>query len=268
MFKLCLICYCIPHIMNIVGVVTVQGKIISFNEHDNSGSIIADDGIQYIFNGNNWVEHHLPKAGDNIDFSFDSNTGSINRLSYQSQQTRTGTLSSLSNNDRPSLTPPSLQKVSQDRYAPPSQSIDNQGFNHQHDSDLDVRYAEEENYSLIDWTKKVVFNNYANFSGRARRKEYWLFYLATIIVSMVLGFFEGLMSSSANDFSMLSVILSLILLVPTLAVGARRLHDTGRSGWWQLLWFIPIIGWILLIVWLAKDTSPEINKWGPPARRV
>ena len=72
--------------MNIIEVFKVQGKIISFNEQDNSGIIIADDGSQYAFGGHSWTEQYAPKAGDNINFSFDSDTGGINRLSYQANQ--------------------------------------------------------------------------------------------------------------------------------------------------------------------------------------
>lgn len=64
----------------------------------------------------------------------------------------------------------------------------------------------------------------------------------------------------------LSMVIGLGLLVPNLAMGARRLHDTGRSGWLQLLWFIPIIGWIILIIWLAEDTKQADNEYGAPAK--
>lgn len=64
----------------------------------------------------------------------------------------------------------------------------------------------------------------------------------------------------------LGIIVSLALFIPSLALGTRRLHDTGKSGWWQLLWIIPIIGWIVIIVFLAQETSPADNQFGAPAQ--
>lgn len=95
---------------------------------------------------------------------------------------------------------------------------------------------------LIATYKAVVFKKYAEFAGRAGRREFWMFVLANIIVGVVVGFFGRTLSS----------LYSLLVLIPSLAVGARRLHDTGRSGWWQLLYFIPFVGWIVLIVFFAE----------------
>lgn len=256
------------NIVNIIGVFEMQGKIIGFNEYENSGNIIADDGIQYVFNGNVWVEQQAPKAGDNIDFTF-NDSGSINRVFYQTSQSHTNTPppihSDLLNNSGQGV-PPSLHKPSQDRYAPPLQNSNNHHANNGQNSALDALYAEEENYNIIDWTKKVILNNYANFSGRARRKEYWLFYVGYTILSIIAVIIDLIVGT--GDYDLFQSILGLALLVPSLAVSARRLHDTNRSGWWQLLWFIPIIGWIILLIWLATDTSSESNRWGPPARRM
>lgn len=243
----------------------MQGKIISFNELENRGNIVGSDGVEYIFSGDSWVEQPMPKVGDDIDFNLDS-IGNINRMMYQSTAPRTGALADLANSNAPLASPP-LQQTTQDRYAPPSQSLD-RNFDNQHNSSLNAMYAEEQNYNMLDWTKKVVLQNYVNFKGRARRKEYWLFLLATTIVGFILGIIEGLAGIAYDEFSVMSTILNLALFVPSIAIGARRLHDVGRTGWWQLLWFIPIIGWILLIVWLASDTSPETNEWGAPARRM
>lgn len=238
----------------------VQGKIISFNEYENSGIIIADDGIQYVFSGSEWTERYSPKAGDNVDFMFDG-MGSINRVSYQPNKSYT-------------TTPPLLHKAPQDKGVTTSQEFgaNNRVNNNQHNNRIESLYIEESNYGIIDWTKKA-FNNYATFSGRARRKEYWLFYLATIIIAMAFGFIEGFSKGvmgigSMDDTSISSLILTLVFFIPTIAAGSRRLHDIGRSGWWQLLWCIPLIGWIIIIILLAKDTSPQTNEWGSPARRL
>lgn len=82
------------------------------------------------------------------------------------------------------------------------------------------------------------------------------------------GFFGGLLGIGTGDEAISPLILALVFFIPTIAVATRRLHDTGRSGWWQLLWFIPIIGWIVLVVFLAQQTSPQNNQWGLPAKRV
>lgn len=104
---------------------------------------------------------------------------------------------------------------------------------------------------------RSVLTQYAGFSGRARRSEYWFYTLALFIASMVASIIDMILG-----IQILQVIVALGTLVPGLAVGARRLHDTGRSGWWQLIGIIPIVGWILLIVWFATDSEPD-NKYGP-----
>jgi uncharacterized membrane protein YhaH (DUF805 family) len=111
---------------------------------------------------------------------------------------------------------------------------------------------------------------YADFNGRARRSEYWLFYLFTLVVSVVLGFIGNMVLGApdpTNPFAgggfILQMIFSLAVLVPSLAVGARRLHDTDRSGWWLLLIFLPIIGAVVLIIFFVLDGTPGPNKFGP-----
>ncbi len=103
----------------------------------------------------------------------------------------------------------------------------------------------------------AAVKQYANFSGRATRKDYWMFvlfylifYVGCVIVDSILG------------IALLALIFSLALLVPSIAVAARRLHDTGRSGWWQLIALIPLIGTIVLIVFLVQDSQAD-NQYGP-----
>jgi len=116
----------------------------------------------------------------------------------------------------------------------------------------------------MNWYIEVL-KKYAIFNGRARRKEYWYFYLfymliyiALIIIDVVAGVF-----SAEAGIGLLSGIYTIALLIPGIAVGVRRLHDTNRSGWWLLIGLIPIIGAILLIVFLASDSKPEENQYGP-----
>lgn len=110
----------------------------------------------------------------------------------------------------------------------------------------------------MEWYIKVL-KNYAVFQGRARRKEYWMFVLFNLIFSIIIGVIEAILDISQY----LTYIYTLAILLPSLAVAVRRLHDTGRSGWWLLIAFIPIIGGIILLVFECLDSDPNTNKYGP-----
>ena len=120
----------------------------------------------------------------------------------------------------------------------------------------------EENYGIIDWFKKGI-RNYANFSGRARRQEYWYFLLVQTGLMLLAMIVDAVLFDSG--VGLFYVLLALGLFIPNLSVTARRLHDTSRSAWWILISLIPLLG-LLLIVFLASDTKPEVNQWGPPAK--
>ena len=109
--------------------------------------------------------------------------------------------------------------------------------------------------------KTSLVNKYATFSGRATRSEYWYVVLFGYLLALLIVFL-GMIIDSPELIIGLSTVLSLILLVPGLAVCIRRLHDTGRSGWWYLLVLIPYIGAVaLLVIFCLK--SNEDNKYGP-----
>jgi len=112
---------------------------------------------------------------------------------------------------------------------------------------------------LISYWKKVVLENYANFEGRARRAEFWWFFLATFIIGIVF----NILIRISGIFALLDLIYVVAVFIPNIAVGIRRLHDTNKSGWYLLLWLIPIVGWIILIVFLATEGKRETNQWGP-----
>ena len=116
----------------------------------------------------------------------------------------------------------------------------------------------------MEWYLKVVKDNYANFSGRARRAEYWYFFLFNVLISIGLAIVDSVLGTN----SVLGGIYSLAVLIPSIAVGARRLHDTGRSGWWLLIGLIPIIGAIVLLVFLVQDSSFDRNEYGPSPKKV
>ena len=102
-----------------------------------------------------------------------------------------------------------------------------------------------------------ALKKYADFSGRARRKEYWMYVLFYLIFYIAL----TVVDASLGTF-LLAVIFSLALFVPSISIAARRLHDTGRTGWWQLIALIPLIGAIVLIVFLVQDSHDD-NEYGP-----
>lgn len=103
-----------------------------------------------------------------------------------------------------------------------------------------------------------VLKKYAVFSGRARRREYWMFFLVNFIVGLVLAVIGRVL-----DLEILQYLYSLAVLLPGLGVSVRRLHDTGRSGWWLLISLVPLIGAIVLLVFLVSDSQPDTNQYGP-----
>ncbi|MBQ8941110.1 MAG: DUF805 domain-containing protein [Firmicutes bacterium] len=113
---------------------------------------------------------------------------------------------------------------------------------------------------LVNYFVRVVKDNYFNFNGRDTRKQYWMFVLANVIISFVLSFVAGLISSDLAR--VISSIYSLAILCPSLGAAARRLHDTGKSGWLQLIAFIPLVGAIVLIVFLAQPGQSGDNVYG------
>ncbi|WP_155298092.1 DUF805 domain-containing protein [Deinococcus kurensis] len=131
----------------------------------------------------------------------------------------------------------------------------------------------------------VIRNNYANFTGRARRREYWMFTLINSVILILLqipvqGAVIAMAAQNEADtapsagltgvtliFVILLVVYSLAVMVPSIAVTVRRLHDTGKSGWWYLLNLIPL-GSLVILVFMVLDSEPGSNKWGPNPKGV
>ena len=109
-----------------------------------------------------------------------------------------------------------------------------------------------------------VLKNYATFSGRARRKEYWMFFLISALISIVLTLLDILLGTYSVEYEagLFSGLFSLLILIPSIAVVVRRLHDTDRSGWWILISLIPLIGVIVLFVFICLDSQPGTNRFG------
>ena len=121
----------------------------------------------------------------------------------------------------------------------------------------------------MEWYLKVMRDNYANFSGRARRKEYWMFVLVQTIVMiglMILDSVLGLnfeLQGISIGYGYLYLIGIIVHFIPSLAVVVRRLHDVGKSGWFYFIFLIPIIGIIWLLVLYCTEGQKQDNKWGP-----
>ena len=106
----------------------------------------------------------------------------------------------------------------------------------------------------------VLKNNYANFEGRARRREYWMFFLCNIVIGF-LCFVLDMGLAMTIGIAGLNLIYMLAVIIPGIAVTIRRLHDTGRSGWWILLGLVPVAG-LVLLVFMLMDSQPGDNQWG------
>lgn len=133
----------------------------------------------------------------------------------------------------------------------------------------------------MNWYTKVL-KQYVDFSGRARRTEYWMFTLFNVVISIVLAVVDGLVFGTGSfsamsgagsvgfsaNLGVLGTIYTLAVLLPSLAVGVRRLHDTNRSGWWLLIGLVPIVGAIVLLVFFATEGTRGANSHGPDPKAV
>ena len=117
---------------------------------------------------------------------------------------------------------------------------------------------------------QTITKRYADFSGRARRSEYWYFSLFSILFfTVVMILTTQLIYAGAAIFANILLLIEvLIFAIPRLAVSVRRLHDIGKSGWFLLFGFIPLVGFILLLVFYLTDSEPRTNKWGPNPKAV
>ena len=115
----------------------------------------------------------------------------------------------------------------------------------------------------MNWYLEVL-RKYAVFDGRARRTEFWFFFLYNCIIGLVLSSIEAIVGiTSIAGASIFGSLYMLAVFIPYLAVGVRRLHDTGRSGWWMLIYIVPLIGAIVLLVFFVQDSQDGHNQYGP-----
>lgn len=114
----------------------------------------------------------------------------------------------------------------------------------------------------MDWYFKVL-KNYVGFSGRARRKEYWMFVLVNFVLTGVLSILDKMLGLRiAGDEGMLTTVYGVFIFLPYWAVQFRRLHDTDRSAWWLLLLLIPVVGWLIILAFNCQNGTPGVNKFG------
>lgn len=123
----------------------------------------------------------------------------------------------------------------------------------------------------MNWYIKGL-SNFINFTGRARRSEYWYFTLGNVLVFIVLSglisvFIDAVESLPEEVAIGIVGLFMLTMIIPSLAVSVRRLHDTGRSGWWLLISLIPYVGSIVLLIFYIQDSEPGTNKWGRNPKR-
>jgi uncharacterized membrane protein YhaH (DUF805 family) len=115
----------------------------------------------------------------------------------------------------------------------------------------------------MNWYLQAL-KKYADFSGRARRKEYWFYMLFYVIILVVLSICDGFIGTTMQSgVGILTLIYILAVLIPTIAVSVRRLHDTGRSGWWILIELVPIVGIFIFLYFMVSDSNPGTNAYGP-----
>jgi uncharacterized membrane protein YhaH (DUF805 family) len=115
----------------------------------------------------------------------------------------------------------------------------------------------------LNWYLYVI-KNYAVFEGRARRKEYWMFFLFNFVFSIAAGIIDNILGLDfRNGGGLFGSLYGLAVLIPSIAVAVRRLHDVGRSGWFIFINLIPILGWIWFLVVMCTDGDSGLNKYGP-----
>ena len=121
----------------------------------------------------------------------------------------------------------------------------------------------------MNWYREAI-SKYATFEGRARRKEYWYFALGNFVAIAVLAFIDMMIGTfdEKNEIGLLSGLFTLAVFIPGIAVSVRRLHDTDRSGWWFLINFVPLIGWLVMLVFACLDSQPGGNRFGPNPKGV
>lgn len=206
----------------------MKGKILDFSIQTNTGLISGEDNKRYSFSGSEWKDSNPPHKGQDVDFDTDTQGQAVGV--YVALPSTAST--------------PASATISPEKKQTP-------------DFITAFEAKAESDYQQFDWFMKCL-KNYANFNGRARRKEYWYFRLSNLGLALLA---IGLdMMLGLGDF--LLVLVCIALFIPDLAVSCRRLHDIGKSGWWILIALLPLVGILLLVYWFVQDSQPDSNLYG------
>lgn len=205
----------------------MKGQILDFSIQA-GGLISSEDGKRYPFKNEEWKEQGIPTRGMKVDFDVDED-GQAVAVYKALGASSTGGVATV------------LQNASQTRN-------------------------ENGQLSLFALFLETLTKRYAQFSGRASKREFWGFMLFRIVAAGAILFVTVIMfeinESLGSIFTLLYWLFAIALVIPDLSVGVRRLHDTGKSGWWYLISVIPLIGWIWLIILWCQASVNEDNQWG------
>ncbi|HCT5803791.1 DUF805 domain-containing protein [Acinetobacter nosocomialis] len=209
----------------------MKGRILDFSIQTNTGIITGEDHKRYSFVSSEWKETQAPVRGYEVDFEINAEGQAI------------GIYLEITANPIPAIVNTPTQSNSS--YITPA------GQESSHKAKEAFRKWEqgEDNYQQAILT---CFKKFADFKGRARRREFWYFELFCVLLSLLLSFMN-------EDLATLAM---LITLIPNIAVNVRRLHDIDRSGWWMLIALVPIVGVLLLLFWASQEGNPSANQYG------
>ncbi|MDS7693278.1 DUF805 domain-containing protein [Acinetobacter soli] len=237
----------------------MKGKILDYSIQTSTGIIRAENQQRYSFSGSAWKEQQAPMRGMHVDFEIDAQDQAIDIFID---------VPDLEHVLPSSLTAVVSDTVSKETHAdnPSTASAPLSHTHSQYSSLTDEQHqnllANESKYSMMDWVMKCL-RNYINFTGRARRKEYWFFQLWYAILSFVMLVLGDAFHWGDNLF----LIATLLVGLPAIAVSVRRLHDINRSGWLVLLNLVPVVGVLIVtFFFMIKEGDQTTNSYGPVSK--
>lgn len=242
----------------------MKGKILDYSIQTSTGIIRAENQQRYSFSGSAWKEQQAPMRGMHVDFEIDTQDQAIDIfIDVPDLEPVIPTSPTAVVSDTVS------KETHADNRSTSSDSLSSAPLSHTHSqysSSTDDQHqnllANESKYSMMDWVMKCL-RNYINFTGRARRKEYWFFQLWYAILSFVMLVLGDVFHWGDNLF----LIATLLVGLPAIAVSVRRLHDINRSGWLVLLNLVPIVGVLIVtFFFMIKEGDQTTNSYGPTSK--
>ena len=226
----------------------MKGKILDFSVAQGGGLILSSDGTRYLFNADQWRGQSLPKAGQDVDFNIDDTHKAIDIYpDVYAMPTQSQTVAKL--DEIGNKVGDSFNKFATD--------INNS---------LVKINSKETPATFVDYAVQTITKNYANFNGRARRKEYWgtmlVYMIVAVILSMLMNITFWISEYLSYFFVLVASIFYLAMIVPIIALTVRRLHDVDKSGWWYFISLVPLIGGIWLLILLCTEGTRGENQFG------